>query len=1047
MFSRFFIERPIFANVIAVVTIIFGAVALRNLPVEQYPQITPPTVRVTTNYPGANATVVANTVAAPIEEQVNGVEHMLYMSSNSSSDGSYALTVTFDVGTDIDVAQVLVQNRVQIALPQLPQEVQRQGLVTKKQSTDIVLFVVLTSPGGEFNNLFLSNYATINILDELARLPGVGDISVVGAANYSMRLWLDPEKLKARGLTTQDVVQALQEQNVQVAAGQIGQPPAPENQTFQYTITTLGRLTDPDQFAIIIVKTTPGPAPQITRIKDVSRVELGAQTYDQFFRVNGKPAAGLAIYQLPGANALDVAEQVRARMQVLKTRFPKRVVYSIPFDTTRFVSAAIEEVYWTLLEAGALVLLVILLFLQDWRAVLVPATTVPVTIVGAFAAMYVFGFTVNLLTLFGLVLAIGIVVDDAIVIVENATRHIEMGRPPKEATIKAMDELLGPIIGITLVLSAVFLPAAFLAGITGQLYRQFALTIAATAVISAINAMTLKPAQSAAYLRPVSHRKKFILYRAFNVAYDRLEHGYEAVVRWITRWPLTIMIAYAVLAVVAGWSFLSLPTGFLPVEDQGYFIVSAQLPDAAAQGRTVRVVEQLEKTLRETPGIENVNAVVGQNVLEGTATSNAAACYVTFKDWSERTDPSESQGAILAALARKAADMPAATIIAFPPPAIRGLGVSGGFQMEVQNIGSQDYASLEAATRDLVAAGNGQSQLRGLVTTFSAHVPQLYLDVNRTKVKSLNLPLDLVFNTLQTYLGSTFVNDFNAFGRTYQVRVQADSRFRDQRDDITRLEVRNNLGQMVPLGSVLKIVHQLGPTTVTRYNLYPAAAITGQSAPGASSGQALAIMEHMARQRLPQGMGFAWTTIAYQEKQVGNQAIYVFALAVLLIYLILAAKYESWLNPFAVILVVPLALLGTIAALVIRGFPNDIYAQIGIVLIIALASKNAILIVEFAQDLHAQGRGIAEAAVEAARERFRPILMTSFAFILGVVPLVVASGAGAASRQALGTAVLGGMLAATILSVFFVPAFYVVLQSASEWWEVHKPLRLRNEVA
>ncbi len=955
MFSRFFIERPIFANVIAVVTIIFGAVAVKNLPVEQYPQITPPTVQVTTNYPGANATVVANTVADPIEEQVNGVEHMLYMSSNSSSDGSYTLTVTFDVGTNVDIAQVLVQNRVQIAVPLLPQQVQQQGLVTKKQSTDIVLFVVLTSPGGEYDSLFLSNFATINVLDELARLPGVGNINVVGAANYSMRLWLDPEKLKARNLTTQDVVNAIQEQNVQVAAGQIGQPPAPKDQTFQYTITTLGRLTDPDQFANIIVKTTPGPAAQITRVKDVARVELGAQTYDQFFRVNGKPAAGLAVYQLPGANALDVADRVRARMEQLKSRFSKGMTYSIPFDTTLFVSAAIGEVYWTLLEAGALVLIVILVFLQDWRAVLVPATTVPVTIVGAFAAMYAFGFTVNLLTLFGLILAIGIVVDDAIVIVENATRHIEMGQPPKEATIKAMDELLGPIIGITLVLSAVFLPAAFLAGITGQLYRQFALTIAATAIISAINAMTLKPAQSAAYLRPISHRKKFILFRAFNAGYDRLEHGYEAAVRWFTHWPLAIMAVYAALAVLAGWSFIRLPTGFLPVEDQGYFIVSAQLPDAAAQGRTLGVVEQLEKTLRATPGIENVNAIVGQNVLDGTSIPNAAACYVTFKDWSQRTDPSESQAAILATLARKAADFPEATVIAFPPPAIRGLGVAGGFQMEVQSIGSQDYGRLEQATRDLVQAGNGQTLLRGLVTTFSAHVPQLYLNVDRTKVKSLNLPLDLVFNTIQTYLGSTFVNNFNEFGRTYQVRVQADSRFRDRAEEITRLEVRNNLGEMVPLGSVLKVVHQLGPTTVTRYNLYPAASITGQSAPGASSGQALEIMEQMAAQRLPQGMSYDWTTIAYQEKQVGNQAIYVFALAVLLIYLILAAKYESWLNPFAVILVVPLALLGTIAALVIRGFPNDIYAQIGIVLIIALASKNAILIVEFAQDLHAQG--------------------------------------------------------------------------------------------
>ncbi len=1044
MFSRFFIERPIFANVIAVVTIIFGVVALRGLPVEQYPQITPPTVRVTTTYPGANATVVANTVAAPIEQQVNGVERMIYMSSNSSSNGSYTLTVTFDVGTDIDVAQTLVQNRVQVALPQLPQEVQRQGLVTKKQSTDIILFVVLTATDTEHNNLFLSNFATINLLDELARLPGVGDINVVWATNYSMRLWLDPEKLKARNLTTDDVVKAIQEQNVQVAAGQIGQPPTAPDQTFQYTITTLGRLTTPKQFEDIIVKSAPGPAAQITRVRDVARVELGAQTYDQFFQVNGKPAAGLAVYQLPGANALEVADRVRARMEQLKSRFPQGVVYSIPFDTTRFVSAAIEEVYWTLLEAGGLVLLVILLFLQDWRAVLVPATTVPVTIIGAFAAMWAFGFTVNMLTLFGLVLAIGIVVDDAIVIVENATRHIEMGQPPKEATIRAMDELFGPIVGITLVLSAVFLPAAFLGGVTGQLYRQFALTIAATAIISAVNAMTLKPAQSAAYLRPVTGKRRFFIYRAFNWSYDRLERGYAAAARQVLRVPALVMLLYVGLAVLAGWTFLQLPTGFLPVEDQGYFIVSMQLPDAAALPRTERIVNQVEQAIHSTPGAENINAVVGQSVLEQTAMPNAAACYVTFKDWSERTDLSESQGAILGALARKFNSIPGATILAFPPPAIRGLGVSGGFQMEMQLIGSQDLETLERATRDLVAAGNSQSQLRGLVSPFSAHVPQLYLNVDRTKVKSLNLPLNLVFGTLQTYLGSTYVNDFNQFGRTYQVRLQADSRYRDRVEDITRLEVRNTLGQMVPLGSVLKVERQLGPTTVTRYNLYPAASITGQAASGVSSGQALDLMEETATRRLPPGMGFEWTTLAYQERQVGQQAIYVFALAVLLVYLILAAKYESWLNPLAVILVVPLALLGTLAALVIRGFPNDVYAQIGIVLIIALASKNAILIVEFAQDLRRAGRSVREAALEAAKERFRPILMTSIAFILGVVPLVFARGAGAASRQALGTAVFGGMIAATLLSVFFVPVFYVLLEGFSEWWEKHKPIRLRN---
>jgi HAE1 family hydrophobic/amphiphilic exporter-1 len=1035
MFSRFFIERPIFANAIAIVTMLFGVITLWRLPVAQYPPITPPTVKVTTNYPGANAQVVANTVAAPIEQQVNGVENMIYMSSTSASDGSYALTITFDIGTNVDVAQVLVQNRVQFALPQLPLEVQRQGLVTKKQSTDIILFVTLSSPDNRHDSLFLSNYATINIRDELLRIPGVGDINVVGAGNYSMRLWLDPDKLKARNLTTQDVVAAVQEQNIQVAAGQIGQPPAPADQSFQYTITTLGRLTDPEQFANIIVKTDPGPPARIIRVGDVARVERGAQVYDQYFLVNGKPAAGIAVFQLPGANALDVADKVKKKMEELKSRFPPGVEYIIPFDTTKFVSEAIWEVYKTLFEAGVLVLVVILVFLQDWRAVLIPATTVPVTIVGAFAALWALGFTINLLTLFGLVLAIGIVVDDAIVIVEGAARHIEEGQPPKEATIKAMAELLGPIIGITLVLTAVFLPAAFFGGITGQLYRQFALTIAATALISAINALTLKPAQSAAWLRPPSDRPKFVLWRWFNSAYGYLENRYAGSIRWVVRHPAMIMVIYVVLIAVAAWGFFALPTGFLPVEDQGYFIISAQLPDAASQARTREVVDKLNEILRKTPGVANVNAIGGQNLFEGTVNSNAAACYVTYKDWKARTDPQESQDAILAHLRQEfAKEIPEAVVIAFPPPAIRGLGTSGGFQLQIEDYGNLSLTELEQVTRNMVAAGNAQSNLRSLNSTFSASVPQLYLNVDRTKVKSLNLPLIAVFNTLQTYLGSTYVNDFNEFDRTYQVRVQADARYRARVDEITRLEVRNNAGQMVPLGTVLNVENRLGPQTITRYQLYPSASITGEAAPGTSSGQALAIMEQMARDELPPGMTYEWTSMAYQEEEAGSQAIYIFVLAVLLVYLVLAAQYESWTSPFAVILVVPLALLGTVAAVALRGMDNNIYTQIGIVLIIALASKNAILIVEFARDLRAEGKSTAEAAAEAARVRFRPIIMTSFAFILGVLPLVFAAGAGATSRQALGTAVLGGMIASTLLAVFFVPVFFVVLQGFSEWW-------------
>ena len=1033
MLSRFFIARPIFANVIAIVTVVIGIVSIFGLPVSQYPPITPPTVQVTTNYPGANAQVVANTVAAPIEQQVNGVERMLYMSSTSSADGSYALTVTFDVGTNIDVAQILVQNRVQTAMPTLPLEVQRQGVTTKKQSTDIILFVALTSKDKQYDSLFLSNYATINIRDELARIDGVGDINVVGAGNYSMRLWLDPEKLRARNLTTQDVILAVQGQNVQVAAGRIGQPPSPSTQSFQYTVTTLGRLITPEQFGNIIVKTEGGASPRITRVKDVARVELGAQNYDQYFQVDGRPAAGIAVFQLPGANALDVANRVRARMEQIKDRFPVGVEYDIPFDTTIFVREAVGEVYWTLLEAGVLVLIVILAFLQDWRAMLVPATTVPVTIIGAFAAMYALGFTINLFTLFGLVLAIGIVVDDAIVIVENASHYIERGRTPKDATIQAMDELFGPIIGITLVLTAVFLPASFLAGITGQLYRQFALTIAATAIISAINAVTLKPAQSATYLRPPSGKRKWFFYRWFNAAYSRLERAYGGSARWLVRHPLPVMLLFVLLGGAAAWLFLQLPTGFLPTEDQGYVMVSTQLPNGASQARTRRVLDRINKILADTPGIAGVTGVGGRNVFEGTVNSNSAACYVRLKPWSERTDD-QTMGAILARLSGQFNDIPEGIVLTFPPPAIRGLGVSGGFQLEVQDIGSLGLETLEQSARDLVQTGTAQSQLRTLNTTFSTSYPQLYLDIDRTKVHALNVPLVLVFNTLQTYLGSTYVNDFNVFGRTYQVRVQADTQFRDKIDDIIRLEVRNSEGQMVPLASVLKVKDQLGPQTIRRYNLYPSASVTGQAAPGISSGEALNLVEQMAEERLPQGIGSSWTAASYQERQVGNQSIYVFVFAVLLVYLVLAAQYESWLLPFAVILVVPLALLGTVVAVGLRGMDNNVYTQIGIVLIIALASKNAILIVEYARDLREQGRTTAQAAAEAAEKRFRPILMTSFAFILGVVPLVFARGAGAASRQALGTAVFGGMIASTILAVFFVPVFFVVFEGISRWW-------------
>lgn len=1035
MFSKFFIDRPIFANVIAIVMIILGAVALYKLPAERFPAITPPTVQVSTVYPGASPTVLADSVAAPIEQQVNGVEKMLYMSSTSASDGSYVLTVTFEVGTDPDQAQVQVQNRVAIALPQLPLEVQRQGLVTKKQSTAILMFIDLTSPDRRYDDLFLGNYATIHIRDELSRLKGVGDVNVIPGKDYSMRVWLEPEKLQARGLTTQDVFNAIQEQNIQVAAGQIGVPPVASGQNFQYTLSAKGRLNDPEEFGQIVIKTAQDKeanAGRMTKVKDVARVELGGKSYNQFFQSKGKPASGIAVFALPGANALDVAKQIYQKMEELKASFPEGVTYSIPFNTTTFVEQSIHEVYRTLIEAGVLVLLVIMIFLQDWRAVLVPATTIPVTIVGAFAALALMGFSINMLTLFGLILAIGIVVDDAIVIVEAAAYNInEKKMSPKDATIHAMSELSGPIVSITVVLMAVFIPAAFLGGITGQLYRQFALTIAATAFLSAVNALTLKPAQSAAYLRKESGKKN-VLYRAFNAVYAKIEALYTRAVTWIAGHAAWAMLAFGGLVYVTVQLYAALPTGFLPDEDQGYAIISAMLPDASSQERTHEAVEKINTIIGKTPGIEAWVSYGGNSIFDQAALPNAATFYIVFTDWHERAKTGLSMQKILGNLQRQFADVQEGVVFAFPPPAILGVGSTAGFQLQIQDRGNAGLAELQAATNNLIQAGNKDSSHIALNTTFRAETPQLYADVDRVKAKVMDVPLSTVFGTLQTYLGSAYVNDFNAFGRTYQVRVQADEQFRRTAEDIKRLQVRNAKGAMAPLGTMVNIQEAVGPQILKRYNLYPTAAINGRAAAGFSTGDGLKKMEELARKTLPPSMGFEWTGMSFQEKRVGGEAVYVYGFAVLLVYLVLAALYESWLVPMAVIFVVPLGLLGAAAAVAYRGMDNNVYTQIGIVLIIALASKNAILIVEVARELRQAGMSIIESAVEASRRRFRPILMTSFAFILGVVPLLNAVGAGAASRRALGTAVFGGMLGSTILAVFFVPAFYVVWQRISE---------------
>ncbi len=1030
MFSKFFIERPIFASVISIVIVIAGVVSFGALPVAQYPEITPPTVSVSAVYPGANAQVVAETVAAPIEQQVNGVENMIYMSSTSASDGSYNLTVSFEVGTNLDMAQVLVQNRVSLAEPSLPEEVVRQGINTKKKSTNILLLASLFSPDGRFDELYLVNYATLRLRDVLSRIQGVGEVIIFPASDYAMRIWLEPRQLKSRSLTTEDVLAALREQNVQVAAGQIGQPPAPTGQNFQYSVNVLGRLSDIEQFEEIIVKTAEGG--RITRLKDVARIELGGRTYSITSSKSGTPSASLLVYQLPGANALAVAQEVKAALKGLSAAFPEGLTYEIPYDTTIFVETSIKEVYVTLFQAALLVFLVLFIFLQDWRATVVPAVTIPVSLVGTLAVMLAMGFSLNMLTLFGLVLAIGIVVDDAIVVVESTAYHIERGKTPREAAVQAMSEVSGPVVATTLVLLAVFVPAAFLPGITGQLYRQFALTIAISTIFSSINALTMSPALAALLLRPPKEKKN-AFFRGFDALFQKTENGYLAVAKTLTRRTAIVMLLYLVLLGVTGWRFALLPTGFLPTEDQGYLIANVQLPDAASQERTDAVLKRIDGILEKTAGVKDWVSLGGYSVIDGTNASNAATIFITMTPWDERSDPSLRQEAIMGAIQAQLFQIQEAIAFVFTPPAIPGLGVAGGFQMQLQDRADVGLPELQKMVDEILQDGNAQAGLAGLNSTFRADVPQIFAEVDRTQAKTLGVPLTSVFNTMQAYLGSAYVNDFNKFGRTWQVQVQADHQFRNKPEDIRQLDVRDAMGNMVPLGTLISVDQVLGPQTIQRYNLYPSASITGGAAPGFSSGQALDLMAQLAENKLPPSMGYEWTGMSYQEKKVGSEAILVFALAIVLVFLVLAAQYESWTSPSAVILVVPLAVLGTVLALMMRGMDNNVYTQIGIVLLIALASKNAILIVEFASEQRAKGLGIVEAAVEASKLRFRPILMTSISSITGFLPLVVASGAGAASRQAIGLAVVGGMAAATIMSLLFTPVFYVVMQRLSEF--------------
>ncbi len=1029
MFSKFFIEHPIFASVISILILIAGGISVGALPIAQFPEITPPTVEVKATYPGANAAVVSETVAAPIEQEVIGVENMIYMSSVSASDGSYTLTVTFEVGTDLDMANILVQNRVTLAEPKLPKEVTQQGVNTKKKSPNIILIASLFSPDERFDELYMSNYATLNIKDTLSRIPGVGDVGIYPESDYSMRIWLDPEQLKSRRMTTDEVIAAIREQNVQVAAGQIGRPPAPEGQNFQYTVNVLGRLSDVEQFEDIIVKT--GAGGRITRLKDVARVELGAKVYDITSRLNGASSASIAVYQLPGSNALDVSKRVRAAMQEMSAFFPEGLEYSIPYDTTMFVDASIKQVFITLIEATALVALVLFLFLQDWRATLIPSVTIPVSLVGTLAVMLAIGFSLNMLTLFGLVLAIGIVVDDAIVVIEATVAHMERGMDRKAAAIQAMGEVSGPVVATTLVLLAVFVPAAFMPGITGELYRQFALTIAVATIFSSINALTLSPALAAMLLRlPPENKNAF--FRGFDRFFSRAENGYTGLVKTLLRRTGIMLVLALGLAVLTGWQFTRLPTGFLPTEDQGYMLVHVQLPDAASQERTNEVLDRIDATVAGTPGVADWVIFGGFNLIDGTASSNTAIVFITLTPWEERNEPELKQEAILANLQGKFNRIQESIIYTFLPPAIPGLGVAGGFQFQLEDRGGIGLQELNTMLQEILQDGNAQSGLAGLNSTFSISVPQLFASVDRTRAKTLDIPLDQVFGTLQAYLGSAYVNDFNKFGRTWQVTVQADNRFRIEPEDIRKLEVRNTDGEMVPLGTLIHVDQTVGPQTILRYNLYPTASITGAAAPGYSSGEALNLMEQMAREKLPTSMGFEWTGMSYQEKKVGSEAILIFALAIVLVFLVLSAQYESWTSPAAVIMVVPLAVLGTVVAVMMKGTDNNVYTQIGITLLIGLASKNAILIVEFAMQEREKGKSLVDAALDACRLRFRPILMTAISSIAGFMPLVVAVGAGAASQQAIGTAVVGGMIAATVMSLTFTPVFYLVMKRLGE---------------
>jgi len=1030
--SRFFIDRPIFASVLSIVIVIGGLISLRNLPVSQYPEIAPPTIQVIAYYPGASASVIADTVAQVIEEQVNGIEDMLYMASTSTNTGAYTLTVTFDVGVDLDDALVQVQNRVAQAEPLLPEEVQRLGLTTQKMSTNVLMFATLISPDERFDPLFLGNYASLRVRDELARVKGVGDVQVFGAGNYSMRVWLDARKMEARGLTTTEVIGAIRSQNSQVAAGQIGQTPAPSGQEFQLALNVEGRLGEVKEFEEIVVRAEPGG--RVLYLRDIARIELGAANYETMALRKGVNAAAIGVFLQPGANALETGELIRGRMDALKENFPEGLDFAIPFDTTVFVESSIQELATTLLIAVGLVFLTILVFLQDWRATLIPAATIPVSLIGTFALMSTFGLSINMLSLFGLILAIGIVVDDAIVVVEKTVRKMdEEGLDRKEAARQAMDQVTGPIIATSLVLLVVFVPTAYLGGITGELFRQFALTIAIATVFSTINALTLSPALSGLLLRPTKPQHATGIGRLWHRLFGTAERSYQGSVGWMIRHRVVSILLFGAIAGSAVWGLGKLPTGFVPEEDLGWALVAIQLPDAATEERMLAVVDQVNAAFARIDGLEDWVAVPGFSLLDNGVSANAATCWVSFESWDKRLPKGLTQEALIGQLWMAFAGIQEAQIFAITPPPIMGIGAAGGFQLQVKDLRHGSLTELEAATWKLAMAANQNKNLNQVFTTFRASVPQLDIDIDREHARMLEVPIQAINETLQANFGSVYVNDFNKFGRVYQVRVQADSAFRADPEQIGRLRVRNAHGEMVPLASLVDINTIVGPQIIPRYNMSPSAALNGNTVHGVSSGKGLETMEHLAAQLLPPNMEVEWTGMSYQEKAGEGKAGMLYALAILMVYLILAAQYESWALPFTVILSVPLALLGTVIGIAARSMDVNSYTQIGIVLLIALASKTAIMIAEFARYERSEGMSLIDSALEAARLRFRPILMTAFTFILGVFPLVIATGAGAASRQALGTAVFSGMISATILLVVFVPVFYVVIQGAADW--------------